>query len=93
MKVLIDVTEEQFSMLHNDKQYSVSEILDNGIMLTDSTTNGDVLKLMFPDAEVKEIIGSFNKDLLGYRMWLGGKSQDFFLDWWNAPYGKEVDNG
>lgn len=50
-------------------------------------TNGDVIKTMFPDAEIREIMGSFDKaKLLGYRVWLGGRSQDYLLDWWNAPF-------
>lgn len=44
---------------------------------------------MFPDAEIEEIKASFTKDkILGYRTWLGGHSQDYFLDWWDAPYKK-----
>lgn len=50
-------------------------------------TNGDIIKLIFPNAEIKEIRGSFDKDkLLGYRTFLGGHYQDYFLDWWNEPY-------
>ena len=45
-----------------------------------------MIKAMFPDAEIKEIRGTFKGDLLGYRTWLGGRSQDFLLDWWNAPF-------
>ena len=50
-------------------------------------TNGDMIKAMFPDAEIKEIRGTFEgNNLLGYRTYLGGRSQDFLLDWWNAPF-------
>ena len=51
-----------------------------------NATNGDMIKTMFPDAEIKEIRGTFEGKLLGYRTWLGGRSQDFLLDWWNAPF-------
>ena len=52
-------------------------------------TKEEMIKAMFPNAEIIEIKGSFNKDLLGYRTWLGGRSQDYYLDWWNAPYSPE----
>lgn len=51
-------------------------------------TNGDMIKAMFPDADVQEVRGHFEGHLLGYAVWLGGRSQDFLLDWWNAPYKK-----
>lgn len=64
--------------------------IHNAIIVPENVTNGDVIKAMFPDAEIKEIMGSFDKDkLLGYRTWLGGRSQDYFLDWWNEPYNSE----
>ena len=51
-----------------------------------------MIKAMFPNAEIKEIMGEFDKDkLLGYRTWFGGRSQDYLLDWWNAPYNAEND--
>ena len=63
----------------------------NIIEIPKNATNGDMIKAMFPDSEIKEIRGTFKGDLLGYRTWLGGRSQDFLLDWWNEPFkrGKE----
>ena len=59
----------------------------------DGPTNGDIIKAMFPNVEIEEITGSFDKDkILGYRTWLGGHSQDYFLDWWNAPYKAESED-
>lgn len=59
----------------------------NTIIVPKNATNGDMIKAIFPNAEIKEIMGSFDKDkLLGYRTWLGGRSQDYRLDWWNALY-------
>lgn len=71
------------------------EKMENGIMtreevntieIPDGATNGYMLKSIFPDAEIEEIIGTFDDHLLGYRVWLGGRSQDFLLDWWNEPF-------
>ena len=63
----------------------------NTIEIPKNATNGDMIKAMFPDSEIKEIRGTFKGDLLGYRTWLGGCSRDFLLDWWNEPFkrGKE----
>lgn len=70
-------------------QKAVEEIKQNGILVPDGMTNGEVIQALFPGAEIKEIGGSFDKNkLLGYRIWLGGRPQDFTLDFWNAPYQK-----
>lgn len=58
----------------------------NTIEIPKNATNGDMIKVMFPDAEIKEIRGTFEGNLLGYRTWLGGRSQDFLLDWWNERW-------
>lgn len=60
------------------------------IDLPESATNGDVIKAMFPDVEITELFGIYDEDrLYGYSTWFGGQPQDFFLDWWNAPYKEE----
>lgn len=65
-------------------------ITHNAIIVPKNATNGDMIKAMFPNAEIKEIMGEFDKDqLLGYRTWCGGRSQDYLLDWWDAPYNAE----
>lgn len=59
----------------------------SAIPILEGATNGDMIKIMFPDVKIQEIKGSFDKDkLLGYRTWLGGRSQDYLLEFWNAPY-------
>ena len=58
----------------------------NAIDIPKNATNGDMIKAIFPDAEIKEIRGTLDGSLLGYRTWLGGRSQDFLLDWWNTPF-------
>ncbi len=60
----------------------------DAIIIPDGATNGDMIKLMFPDAETWEVTRddvhcayiSF-KDVCGI---IG-----FPLSWWNAPYKKE----
>ena len=60
----------------------------NTIDIPKNATNGDMIKAIFQDAEIKEIRGTFEGNLLGYRTYLGGRSQDFLLDWWNAPFNR-----
>lgn len=84
----VDTFDTDISMMCAD----ALKVLKNCIEIPDNATNGDVVKLMFPDAEIQPIMGYFDKDeLLGYRVYLGGRSQDYLLDWWNAPYKKEVE--
>ena len=63
----------------------------NAIDIPKNATNGDMIKAIFKDAKIEEIRGTFKGDLLGYRIWLGGRYHDFLLDWWNEPFkrGKE----
>ena len=61
----------------------------NTIEIPKNATNGDMIKTMFPDAKIKEIRGTFEGNLLGYRTWLGDLSQDFLLDWWNEPFKRD----
>lgn len=64
--------------------------IHNAIIVPENATNGDMIKAMFPNAEIKRIVSSFDEDkLLGYKTWLGGHSQNYYLDWWNAPYSAE----
>ncbi len=56
------------------------------IKILENSTNGDMLKRTFPDATVREVRDRFDGKLLGYRMRLGGRTHDFWSEWWNAPY-------
>ena len=50
-------------------------------------TNGDVVKAMFPNAEIEEIRSCVDKDkLLGYKIWLDGHYHEYHLDWWNDEH-------
>ena len=75
----------------SDSQQKIDNALEavkgaRWIEIPKNATNGDAIKVIFPDAEIKEIRGTFDGNLLGYRTWLGGRSQDFLLDWWYAPF-------
>ena len=69
----------------------------NAIVIPDNPTNGDMVKVMFPNAEIKMI----KSDSTGYiavyvRIGKGDKNgadfNYFDYDWWNAPYLKGENN-
>lgn len=59
--------------------------IHNAIIIPQNPTNGDMIKAMFPDVEVKEKNN-------GYEVYFGVGTaiQLFNHQWWNKPY-KEVE--
>ena len=66
-------------------------VLENCIEIPEGATNGDMIKAMFPDAQIdyheeSDLVDShvtvFLKDC--------DTCQDYSIDWWNAPY-REVE--
>lgn len=79
-KVLHDVEWWQSYDISEDKyRKTVAEFKDK--WLKNNTTNGDMIKAMFPSIEVKEKNN-------GYEVYFGiGTATQFFNhQWWNAPY-------
>lgn len=96
-----DYDDEDNDILQYDYETSVDNFLIDETKEADMNdddckkvvTNGDIIKSMFVGVEIEGIRGSIDKDkLLGYRTWLGGRSQDFLIDWWNAPYKTESED-
>lgn len=97
MQIVIEISKEHYERIMRFEEgvtvypttLALYEAVKNGKPLPKDATNGDIIKTMFPNVEIEELIGSFEPvkhKLLGYRTWLGGRSQDYCLDWWNAPY-------
>ena len=62
------------------------------VLVADNATNGDVIKAMFPDAEIEEISTSLNGIIVQIIVRVDREvvlNCTFKLKWWNAPY-KEV---
>ena len=60
-------------------------LLKNVYVISDSSTNGDMMKHIFPNVPVK-IFEDMNTVIFG--------NAQFDLDWWNAPYvNSEVNDG
>ena len=62
----------------------------DAIPIPDGATNGDMMKTMFPDIESIETV--YVCGIPYVRVLFKGQSEIkiFDLDWWNAPYKKEV---
>lgn len=76
----VDTFDTDISMMCSD----VLRVLENCIEITEGATNGDMIMAMFPDAQI-EILDNVVCTNIDNVSW-------FSLDWWNAPYKKEVDD-
>lgn len=100
MKLVIEISEEDYNNIEpflNGETikgglnlFKVLEIIKNGKPLPQSATNGDMIKFMFPDAQidyheksefVEEYITVYPKD------W--DTCQDYPKYWWDLPYKEE----
>lgn len=82
-KVLIEVSDETWGLASCIQHGSIGEDIvlnafKNGKAIPSNATNGDVIKIMFPKAEVIEkravVMVGISRMIV------------FDLDWWNAPY-------
>ena len=74
----VNTFDTNISMMCSD----VLKVLENCIEIPNGTTNGDMIKTIFPNIEIEGIGGEIKciatKNGTSY----------FALDWWNAPYKK-----
>lgn len=90
MKLIIDISDKEykqrieFPLCYNS---TIDKAITNGIPLPDNATNGEVIKTLFPNAEIKES----HKDMYGiphlyivYKLDIYPTS--FTSDFWNTPY-------
>lgn len=94
MKVLIDIPKEMFSATQkyysdNTTRLSIKTCIEkiaSGTPIPDNSTNGDMIKAMFPTMEIEEC----NKDVNGnpniYRIYGLSGVAEFGREFWNAPY-------
>lgn len=81
MKLLIEIPKEIYKaskiidIQYEDVVQIPFEVIANGTPIPDNATNGDIMQMMFPNADIEiHITGSY--------------VMTFDLDWWNAPYQK-----
>lgn len=101
MKLVIDIDEEIYKdiMIHNREMreggksaYYFEELIQNGTPLPDNATNEDIFLLTHPNVVATEIS---RKGYLFNVIQLRNKAEtlpfaEIYIDWWNAPYRKEV---
>ena len=84
MKLIIDITDHLYSVIKNKEcthNNALTEAVDNGIPISDNTTNGDMIKMIFPKTQIREN----NSDFITYTLdGLIGTCVE--KDWWNSPY-------
>ena len=84
MKLIIDIPEDIYNHIIVDSEYFTPSLVNafkNGTPIPDNATNGDVIKAMFPDAEI-HIDGNY---VFIHHMGFWIKC---IIRWWNAPYQK-----
>ena len=55
MKVVIDIPQERYERLDYVDSLALKEIIKNGIILPKNPTNGNMIKAMFPNADIELI--------------------------------------
>ena len=83
----IDADKLNETQIEFDRNYYGLGEVDNAptvdaIEIPNGATNGDMIKIMFPNIEIEGIGGEIIAAQIGF-----GTSY-FALDWWNAPYKK-----
>ena len=88
MQIVIDIDEKEYKRIIKGNWIgeAMAEIIENGTVLPDNPTNGDMIKAMFPNLAYKD--GSQTERLFDSEDLVVG---DLFNDWWNAPYERSAD--
>ena len=95
MKLIIDIPEETYSDIQS-RDWKNGELIfskewkaiHNGIPIPDNATNGDILKIVFPDSEYTQNMVDMK---YGFRyLTFNGNSCSMQISdkWWYAPYQK-----
>lgn len=85
MKMIIDIDEKWEAKCSwfskSDVLNYLYDIIRNGTPIPDKATNGDVIKVIFPNSDIEE-----------HRTYMKIVEGDYLLpcayQWWNAPYQK-----
>ena len=86
MKLIIDIPAAEYNTICKDYiavhacPFMLGNAIKNGTLI-DNATNGDVIKIMFPNMQ-------FN--IVNELVWtnIDGHSTRFLVEWWNSPYQK-----
>ena len=85
MKLIIDIDKDRYKDVIESRKHhlldSYAQAVANGTPIPDNATNGDVIKAMFPDAEIHIDGNDVFVHHIGF--WI-----KYNIRWWNAPYQK-----
>lgn len=81
MQVIIDIPEDEYNIIKksNAPMTWVEHLIKNGTPLSKGATNGDIIKTMFPNAEISYGLNG----IVGVKFI---HMTVFDSDWWNVPY-------
>ena len=83
MKLIIDVPEEKYEWICQNNPKATEDMIvgmiTHGTPIPDNATNGDVIKALFPTADISLNDSCFEGVVNKY---------GFDMKWWNAPYQK-----
>lgn len=97
MKVLIEIDEKTFKDFHETVVINIGrsggkniiekclKAISKGTPIPDNATNGDVIKVVFPNTESRL---DENTGIMLVK-WVDGTVKTFKENWWNAPYRAE----
>lgn len=89
MKVIIDIPKKEYDIIKNYKSFMpwAEGLIKKGVAIPEGATNGDIIKAMFPNAQIdyhkaNELVEEY------VTFYINGcdTCQDYTLEWWNAPY-------
>ena len=91
MQIVIDITKMVYKSIkdnHDGWNNYICTAIRNGTVFPDNPTNGDMIKVLFPNAEIKIHEQWDGQNIVAVRM---NDVQIVVnsLDWWNAPYRKD----
>ena len=97
MKLFIDIPDAEYNLIKKSDLTSLANCVSKecmmhaiktGIPLSDTQTNGDMIKAIFSNDEFK----NRSVEISGYTdNMIEGEDNDLYfdIDWWNAPYNAE----
>lgn len=91
MDLIIKLSTEDYNYITNLKDgitdfkttQKLYKFIKDGLEISDDATNGDLLKILFPEI----IIGFFSGDVIGVYFYKEQSEPIIFdVSWWNSPY-------
>lgn len=92
MKIVIDIPNNVYNTIESDWvdwfDGTLVYAIRNGIVLPQNSTNGEMIKAMFPNAHIEywAEYSTYNVEFPN-----DNAVKHFSYDWWNAPYERSID--